>query len=103
MGKGRAYYLATKLDAAGLEKVYGQVAALSGDYGGRQVPRGVERVIRSSDGEVLEFLVNHSAEQKAVNVAGGGFELISDRELNGPVVLPPMGVAIVRSSRPLPS
>jgi beta-galactosidase len=97
-GKGRAYYLSTRLDAAGLARVYARVAALSADQRLMAATPGVERVVRASAGHTYEFLINHSREEQHVEVAPGGFDLLAERELDAKVKLPPMGVAVVRRS-----
>ena len=103
-GQGRAYYLAVRLDAAGLARIYAGVPALSAaqqlvaptpEY----APLGVERVVRVADGQWYEFLINHSDEDRHVEIAPGGFEMLSERDLEDKVTLPPMGVAIVRHAK----
>ena len=103
-GQGRAYYLAVRLDAAGLARVYAGVPALSAaqqlvaptpEY----AQPGVERVVRVADGQWYEFLINHSDEDRHVEIAPGGFEMLSERDLEDKVTLPPMGVAIVRHAK----
>jgi beta-galactosidase len=98
-GKGRAYYLSTRLDAAGLARVYGRVAALSADQRLVAATPGVERVVRASAGHTYEFLINHSGEERHAEVAPGGFDLLTELDLDTKVKLPPMGVAIVRRSQ----
>jgi beta-galactosidase len=106
LGEGRAYYLASRLDAAGLERVYGKIDALSGAPGvfraapgverpGIERP-GIERVVRASTSQSYEFLINHSAEERVLEIAPGGFELLTASPLGGRVTLSAMGVAIVR-------
>jgi beta-galactosidase len=102
-GEGQAYYLGARLDAAGLARVYAKVAALSSERQMTVPTPGVERVVRVAAEHRYEFLLNHSAEEKHVPVAPGGFDLLSERRVEEKVTLPPMGVAIVRHSghRPL--
>jgi len=110
-GQGRAYYLAVRLDAAGLARVYSRVPALSNQqqsaaptsryslspYGQTQPEQnGVERVVRVAEGEWYEFLINHANEDRHVEIVPEGFDMLSERDLEGKVTLPPMGVAIVR-------
>jgi beta-galactosidase len=95
-GQGRAYYIAARLDADGLERVYGRVAALAGEQPLVTPPLGVERVVRVADGKWYEFLINHSDEDQNVVMTTPGFDLLSQRDLDGKVTLLPMGVAIVR-------
>jgi beta-galactosidase len=94
-GQGRAFYVAARLDAVGLQRVYDRVAALSGEQP-LVTPVSVERVVRVAAGSWYEFLINHSDEDQHVVVAPGGFDLLSERDVDGKVTLPPMGVAIVR-------
>ena len=95
-GQGRAYYIGTRLDADGLAQVYARVGALSREDQRVASTPGVERVVRASASHTYEFLINHSADERHVVVAPGGFELLSGRDLDAKVTLPSMGVAIVR-------
>jgi beta-galactosidase len=102
-GAGRAYYLATRLDTVGLERVYERVAALSGEPALVQAGPGLERVVRVSSSHSYEFLINHSNGDREVEIAPGGFDLLATSqldgrvtELGGRVTLSPMGVAIRR-------
>jgi beta-galactosidase GanA len=61
-----------------------------------RVGEGVERVVRTAPEHSYEFLINHSPEDREVDIAAGGFELLARAELGDRVKLPPMGVAIVR-------
>ena len=47
VGQGRAYYLACRLDAAGLARVYDLAPALSGEPAVHRAGPGVERVVRT--------------------------------------------------------
>ena len=95
-GKGRAYYLGTRLDASGLARVYARVGALLNEDELAASTPGVERVVRASASHTYEFLINHSGDERQVAVAAGGFELLSGHDLDAKVTLPSMGVAIVR-------
>jgi beta-galactosidase len=95
-GEGRAYYVAARLDAAGLERVYGRSGAVPAEPAVLRSGPGVERVVRASAGQSYEFLINHSAEERVLEIAPGGFELLGGTQIGGRVTLPPMGVAIVR-------
>ncbi|MGP8208529.1 MAG: beta-galactosidase [Acidimicrobiales bacterium] len=96
VGEGRAYYLATRLDAAGLERVYAKNAPLSSNPPLAGAGPGVERVVRTSASQSFEFLINHSSADRVLEIAPGGFELLAGRLVDRRVVLGPMGVAIVR-------
>ena len=95
-GKGRAYYVAARLDSAGLERVYGKTPALSAKPALVRAGQGIERVVRVSDGQSYEFLINHSAGEREVEIVPGGFDLLTASRLGTRVMLAPMGVAIVR-------
>jgi beta-galactosidase GanA len=43
-----------------------------------------------------EFLINHSAEEREIEVAAGGLELLTGIEVGSSVTLKPAGVAIIR-------
>ena len=96
LGQGRAFYLASRLDAAGLARVYGRAPALSGGRAVGATAPGVERVERTSDDHTYEFLINHSGEPRVLEIATGGFELLAGEQLGDRVTLGPMDVAIVR-------
>ena len=96
-GQGRAYYLAARLDAAGLDRVYARAAVFSERQVVAPMP-GVERVVRVADGQMYEFFINCSEEEKHVEVAAPGLDLLTGRHVEGKLVLPPMGVAIIRQS-----
>jgi beta-galactosidase len=102
VGHGRAYYLATRLDAAGLARVYDRAPALSGEPAVHRAGPGVERVVRTSDDHTYEFLINHSEEERVLDIASGGFELLAGKQLGSRVALAPMDVAIVRRDRARP-
>jgi beta-galactosidase len=96
VGSGRTYYLTTRLDPVGLARVYSRIPALAGEASLERVGEGVERVVRTAPEHSYEFLINHSPEDREVDIAAGGFELLARAELGDRVKLPPMGVAIVR-------
>jgi beta-galactosidase len=99
LGQGRAYYIATRLDDAGLGRVYDRVPALSGEPALDRAGPGVERVVRTSDDHTYEFLINHSEDERVLDIASGGFELLAGEPLGSRVALASMGVAIVRRDR----
>ncbi len=95
-GDGCSYYLGTRLDASGLARVYSRAGAFSGAPPPTGASQPIERVVRSSLDHSYEFLINHSADVRDVEISPAGLDLLSGRELSGRVALPPMGVAIVR-------
>jgi beta-galactosidase len=95
-GKGRAYYVATRLDPSGLERVYEQIQELSGKPGGAKGGPGLERVMRVGASHSYEFLINHSEEPRDIEIAPGGYDILARGEVSHRLSLPASGVAIVR-------
>jgi beta-galactosidase len=95
-GEGYAYYLATRLDPAGMARVYAMVAALSGEPVLVGNGHGVERVRRAGRSTSYEFLINHSTEEREIEVAAGGLDLLTKAPLGDRVTLSPMGVGIIK-------
>jgi beta-galactosidase len=100
LGKGVAYYLAARLDNAGLSRVYDRAPGLAGGLGLSLAGAGagIERVVRSSRTDSFEFLINHSAVEREVEIAPDGFDLLTRSHLGDRIVLSPTGVAIIRRS-----
>ena len=103
-GKGRAYYLATHPDAAGIAAIVGAVCAEKGIVsplaGGAKPPTGVEVTVRvSPDGSELLYLLNHAGEAVAVPVGDGPFtDLLTGDTIRQSAPLAVRGVRILRRS-----
>jgi beta-galactosidase len=99
-GEGWVYYVGTRLDAEGLQRVYDLVPALQASLDDAALadarPGYVERVIRRSADHDYEFVINHSGGDRKVTLAAPGHELLDDRPVSGTLALPRRGVAIVR-------
>jgi len=96
-GKGCCYYIGTRLDDAGLERLYSSVPSFSA---AQSLPLGVERVLRCDDDEEFEFLINHGSLQAQLGKAvAPGTNMLSGSQLKGDIVLGPKDVTIIR--RPL--
>jgi beta-galactosidase len=95
-GAGRAHYLSTRLDPAGLGSLLATVCGEAGVAAPAPVPHGVEVVRRTdADGSYL-FVLNHTGEQARVEVAGT--ELLTGDGLTE-LVVAAGGVAVVREAR----
>jgi beta-galactosidase len=95
-GKGRAYYVGSRLDPSSIAHLFSLVAALRGEATVARRGLGIERVVRvGSDGR-YEFLINYSDEERELEVAAGGLELLTGVELGTRVSLKPSGIAIIR-------
>ncbi|MHB1975005.1 MAG: beta-galactosidase, partial [Acidimicrobiales bacterium] len=86
-GKGRVLYVATRLDGAGLSRLYDLVPALAGEPAVTTAGPGVERVVRSSSEVSYEILLNHTDDARTVQLASPGVELTTDRPVEGSLVL----------------
>jgi beta-galactosidase len=96
VGKGRAWYVATRLDAAGTDRL---VERLVADAGLERLPGAsdvVEVTRRVGDDASWLFVINHGEEEAEVPVHG--VELVTGRELAGDLQVPAGGVAVVREA-----
>ncbi|MEZ0447071.1 beta-galactosidase [Cellulomonas sp. ICMP 17802] len=94
VGTGAAWYLATRLDADGLQTVTDALIAEAG-LTPVDAPEGVELVRRhADDGRSWLFVLNHTTDE--VKVPASGHELLRDETAPGAVVVPPGAVAVVR-------
>ncbi|WP_456823458.1 beta-galactosidase [Cellulomonas sp. P5_E12] len=94
VGAGAAWYLATRLDADGLQAVTDALVAEAG-LTPADAPDGVEIVRRhGADGRSWLFVLNHTNDE--VTVAASGHELLRDEAVAGALVVAAGGVAVVR-------
>jgi beta-galactosidase len=99
---GRAWYVGTRLDAASLDRLVGQVCAAAGVVpvlaaAGQERPPGLEAVRRRhADGRAYLFLINHAG--TAATVAASGTDLLTGDGFPADVTVPPGGVVVLRSS-----
>ncbi|HEY3904303.1 MAG TPA: beta-galactosidase [Streptosporangiaceae bacterium] len=93
-GDGTAYYIGTRLDPDGLQRIYDRVPALR--EGLADFSDGVERVVRATPETEYEFLINHTDGDRKVMLAGPGYDVLGRREADGTLALGRRGVAIVR-------
>lgn len=91
-GDGTAWYISTRLDAAGLRTVMSEVYA-DADVQASGLPEGVEVVNRRADDRVFRFIINHRAED--IEIDAVGHELLSGIRTSGALTVPAGGVAIV--------
>ncbi len=93
---GSAWYVGTRLEAAGMDALVGKVAAETGVVSPLQAPRGVEVVRRQGDGRSFLFLLNHGAQEATVELDRRYSDLLTDGEFAGALTLEPFGVAVLR-------
>ncbi|MFJ5309583.1 beta-galactosidase [Streptomyces sp. NPDC088350] len=100
VGNGAAWYLATRLDPAALERVLNLVREQSPAIPHRpEIPAQVESVTRVGDGVSYRFLINHGTAAAAVPAVGT--DLLSGERYEGSVLLQPFGVVVLRTPEPV--
>ena len=95
LGRGSAYYVATRLGDAALGELLAPLLDAAGVVRER-VPGAVEAVRRERDGRAYLFLLNHGDEP--ATVAASGVDLLDGSEHDGSVVLEPGGVRVLRQA-----
>jgi beta-galactosidase len=98
-GTGHGWYISTRLDAAGLRTVMSDVYADAG-VSPSGLPDGLELVVRRGDGADYAIAINHRDDD--VPLAVSGIELLSAQVVDGELVVPAGGVAVVRTPLPHP-
>ena len=96
-GAGTAWYVATRLDADGWERLLGSVlieAGVAAVVPG--APAGLEAVRRRSEDGSWLFLLNHGAEDAMV--AARGHDLLTGEAVDGTATVAAGGVAVLRES-----
>lgn len=96
LGAGHGWYISTRLDAAGLRTVMTDVYADAGVAPAAH-PEGLEVVVRRGDTADYTVAVNHRDDDVAL--AASGAELLTGRVVDGELVVPAGGVAVVRTDR----
>jgi beta-galactosidase len=91
-GLGKAFYLGTQLEEAGLAWLIGLVLQHA-QINPATHPSGLECVVRSANGWRIEFWFNHQAQ--AVELQANGRCLLTQRAIAGAVQLEPYGVLML--------
>lgn len=93
-GRGRAYYLAAKVEQAGLNAIYREIAAEAGLRApfAEALPEGV---VATARGEAV-FLQNYSGHEQSFPLTGRYRDLLSGNVVAGQTSLPVNGVLIVQ-------
>jgi beta-galactosidase len=94
VGDGAAWYLATRLDADGLEALVGQLVDEAGVSPAAGAPKGVELVRRSAQDRSYLFAINHT--EATATVLTSGHDLVADEAVGRSLTLAPGAVAVVR-------
>ncbi|NML50888.1 beta-galactosidase [Streptomyces sp. R302] len=96
LGRGTAWYVSTRLDAASLDAIVAAAAEDAGVPSRPALPRDVEVVRRAGAHGHYVFVLNHTAEEAKVPLDGGGTELLAGGEVHGTLTVPAGGVRVVR-------
>ncbi|WP_109210834.1 MULTISPECIES: beta-galactosidase [Microbacterium] len=95
-GAGHGWYISTRLDAAALRTVMSEVYADAG-ISPSERPEGLEVVVRRGGAADYSVVINHRDDD--VPLVAIGTELLTGRPVEGELVVPAGGVAVVRTPR----
>jgi beta-galactosidase len=94
-GKGHAYYLATQLEASGMDVLMRHVANTAKLQPPLVAPKGVEVSVREGSDARFMFLLNHTDRQVRISLGRiRGRDLLSGRQIGGSVTLAPLDVKV---------
>lgn len=94
-GQGRAYYVASSPDAAFLQGFLANVCEEQGVEPLLNAPAGIETAERVKDGSSFLFVLNHNADETAVDIGPRQRDLLTGRDVSGKVKIPGRGVMIL--------
>jgi beta-galactosidase len=94
---GSAWYVGTRLDAAAMDALVGQLAQESDVVAPLVAPPGVEVVQREGKGRSFLFLLNHAEQEASVEVGSAYRNVLTDEKCTGPLRLESFGVAVLQS------
>ncbi|MET9801779.1 beta-galactosidase [Streptomyces sp. NPDC006368] len=96
LGRGTAWYVSSRLDAAALDAILGAACEDGGIVPRTGLPRDVEVVRRSGEAGDHVFVINHTGHDAKVPLAGPGTELLSGERAAGHLTVPAGAVRVVR-------
>ncbi|MFF5504098.1 beta-galactosidase [Streptomyces roseolus] len=96
LGRGTAWYVSTRLDAASLDAIVAAAAEDAGIPSRPSLPRDVEVVRRAGAHGHHVFVLNHTDAEAKVPLDGPGTELLAGGEVNGVLTVPAGAVRVVR-------
>ncbi|MGY3848934.1 beta-galactosidase [Streptomyces hydrogenans] len=96
LGRGTAWYVSTRLDAASLDAIVAAAAEDSGIPSRTGLARDVEVVRRAGANGHYVFVLNHTDEEAKVPLDATGTELLDGGRVNGTLTVPAGGVRVVR-------
>ncbi|MDG9719646.1 beta-galactosidase [Streptomyces sp. DH24] len=96
LGAGTAWYVSTRLGAAGLDDVLGRAGEDARIAPRADLPRDVEVVRRTGESGTCLFVINHTATDTKVPLETSGTELLSGERAAGRLAVPAGAVRVVR-------
>ncbi|MEU3605582.1 beta-galactosidase [Streptomyces sp. NPDC035033] len=96
LGRGTAWYVSTRLDAASLDAIVAAAAEDAGVPSRPALPRDVEVVRRAGAHGHYLFALNHTGAEAKVPLDGPGTELLEGARVSGTLAVPAGAVRVVR-------
>lgn len=93
-GKGNAYYVAARTDAAAMRPLFERMLADAG-IPVRKLAEGVECHVRSGEEGTYEFYLNWNKEERAISGVKGR-DMVTGTEIADTLTLPGYGIAVIR-------
>jgi beta-galactosidase len=94
-GEGTSYYLGTRPEESYMALLLDRVCTEAGVAAALAVPAGVEVVRREGGGHSFIFALNHNSEPTELRVPGPARDLLTGEDRDGPLLLEPLGVAVL--------
>lgn len=95
-GKGKAYYIGTRMEEADLIKFFTPIWSECG-IKEKELPEGVEYLTRTAeDGSTFDFYVNYNATPATVQLAKDGTNLLNGEAVSGKVEILPFNAVVVK-------
>lgn len=95
-GKGKAYYIGTRMKEADLIKFFTPIWSECG-IKEKELPEGVEYLTRTAeDGSTFDFYVNYNATPATVQLAKDGTNLLNGEAVSGKVEILPFNAVVVK-------
>ena len=89
-----AWYVATSLESAGVDRLVADICREAGLGPVLAVPTGVEVVRRTGDGRSYLFVLNHTSDP--VELPAEGFDLRHNQPVDGSVLVSAGGAVVIR-------
>ena len=95
-GKGKAYYIGTRMEETDLIKFFTPIWSECG-IKEKELPEGVEYLTRTAeDGSTFDFYVNYNATPATVQLANNGTNLLNGEAVSGKVEILPFNAVVVK-------